>query len=51
MHSILHLKSDWAVAEDDKPFEERLCQASSCGFLVHNHWAELLSKNDHQTVA
>lgn len=42
VHTILDLKSNWAVAKDNKALEKRLCEASAGGFLVHNDRSELL---------
>lgn len=43
VHAILHLKTYRPVTEDNKAFEERLCQSSAGRFLVHNDRSELLN--------
>ena len=44
VHAILDLKPDRTVPKDDEAFEQRLSEAGTSGFLVHDHGAELLGE-------
>lgn len=41
MHSVLNLKSDRSVPEEDETFEEGLVETGFRGFLVHDRGTEL----------
>ena len=51
MHSILHLKANGLVSEEDQTFEERLRETCSGGFLVHNDRTELLEDSPELSCA
>lgn len=42
MHSVLDLKSNGTVSEDDESFEEGLGETGSSSLLVHDDGTELL---------
>ena len=42
MHAILHLQTNWTVAENNQTLKQRLGEASTGSFLVHDDGTELL---------
>ena len=52
MHAILHLQTNWAVAEHDQALKQRLSETGSGCLLVHDDRAELLMiSNEHDLLA
>lgn len=48
MHTVLDLKTNRPIAEDNQPLEERLSESCPRSFLIHDHRTELLD-NDVST--
>jgi hypothetical protein len=42
VHPVLNLQANRLVLEKNKPFEKRLSESCSCGFLVHDDGPKLL---------
>ena len=51
MHSILDLKPDRPVLQDNETLKERLSEASPRGFLVHDNGAQLLVITDEDYLS
>lgn len=53
MHSVLDLKSDRPVTQDDEALEEGLSETRPCGLLIHYDGAQLLvvTNEDHLSAS
>ena len=50
MHAILHLQTDWTIAENNQALKQRLGETSSSSFLVHDDGTELLVITDEHDL-